>query len=773
MVTGGNTAQLAILLSLRDEASRAFKTAGANAQTFGNTLRAVGTIAAGFLASNVVGAGLDKFSGFVGSSIKSASDLGESVNAVQQVFRESSDTILKWGEDNATAFGLSQRAFNQLATPLGAILKNLGFNVKEAGDQTIELTKRAADMASVFNTDVSDALDAINSALRGEGNPIERYGVSVNETTVNLRALAMTGKTSAAQLTQHEKAVARLAIIYSQTNDVAGDFQRTSGQLANSQRIAAAEVEKLQGQIGTKLLPVMLKITQIKLAFVKVVANQLLPALERAGAAIAAVAGPFERWAPIVAGVAAVLGGALLGALVAIAAAAWAALAPLLLMAAPFIAIGAAIGLAVAALVFVIQKFDSLPAPVRAVLGVLRTLALILAAITFGPLILAIQAVMFAFQSWDQIVGWVSAVFEAVKGTLASVVSTIASIFVPAMGSVITVVQSVLTAFQSWDQITGFVAQVFGAISNTMAGFVNWVSEAWGSLPPILTAPFAAMISPVKSAMTTVMQLVQQAISAIGNQLSKLGNIEIMGVKPFAKLGELGSALSSKVGDVFSGIDATFDGIAESVNSGISKVGGAFSGIGAAAAGMVAPLSSAGTALGDVATAAGSAVDKLRDVIERLEDELISRQVQAFFKGGIDAVNAVRNMQVGIREQITKLAAQLMQVFGFDLPTALGFAMDEVLKKADELPNAAKRVVALGRTPTLGFAQGGVVPGPIGWPVPAIVHGGEKIFRADQEPGGKTVVVNNYIYGSLHSDRTLEDAVGRAMQQLRRRNVQV
>lgn len=220
----------------------------------------VGKIAGGVLGAQIAAQASAHLKNFLTGTINAASDLEESLNAVDQVFATSAITIRQWGEESANAFGLSQRAFNELATPMGAILRNLGFTQDETARKTIALTERAADMASVFNTDVSDALAAINSALRGEANPIERYGVSVNQTAVNLRALADTGKTSAEALTEHEKAVARLALVFEQTEAVAGDFANTSDGLANSQRILAAEVEELQAKIGVGLLPVVTEV---------------------------------------------------------------------------------------------------------------------------------------------------------------------------------------------------------------------------------------------------------------------------------------------------------------------------------------------------------------------------------------------------------------------------------------------------------------------------------------------------------------------------------
>jgi hypothetical protein len=257
-------------------------TSGFGRETEGGIRRAlsgVAKIAGGIVAANVLQNAAQGVKDFVGGSVEQASALGESINAVQQIFAETAPQILDWGKANATSFGLSQRAFNEMATPMGAVLKNLGLDQDAVADSTVDLTKRAADMASVFNTDVEDALAAINSALRGEANPIERYGVSVTAAAVAQRALADTGKTSAEALTETEKASARLAIIFEQTEAVAGDFQNTSDGLANSQRVQAAETERYQAMIGAKLIPVQLAWNRAKFATVRLIAERMIPAL--------------------------------------------------------------------------------------------------------------------------------------------------------------------------------------------------------------------------------------------------------------------------------------------------------------------------------------------------------------------------------------------------------------------------------------------------------------------------------------------------------------
>lgn len=238
-------------------AGAAMESATRKAGRLGSTLQQVGTIASGVLAAEAIQAGAQQALALVQSTVQAATSLGESVNAVGRIFGDSQQEILAWGEANANAFGLSQRAFNQMATPLGAMLKNQGLAMEDVTKHTIKLTERAADMASVFNTDVSDALIAIQAGLRGESDPLEQYGVGLNAAAVEARALAETGKTTASALTEQEKALARLNIIYDQTNATAGDFQATSDGLANATRIMQARFEEAQAKIGTAFTPVM------------------------------------------------------------------------------------------------------------------------------------------------------------------------------------------------------------------------------------------------------------------------------------------------------------------------------------------------------------------------------------------------------------------------------------------------------------------------------------------------------------------------------------
>lgn len=334
-----------VVVKTTDNTKEGMESAGKRAGVLKGRLADVAASASGFLAGSVISSGINAFKNMLGGSIEAASDLGESINAVQQIFGKSAPTIIQWGEANAQSFGLSKRAFNEMATPLGAMLKNAGLSMQDTTKWTIDLTKRASDMASVFNTSVPDALAAIQAGLRGESDPLERYGVGLSAAKVEAAAMAETGKKSAKSLTDQEKATARLNLIMKQTSNTAGDFQNTSDGLANSQRIQQARMENLRAEIGQKLLPAKLALGKAETALAEIISAKVVPVLNR-------LSEWFSEHPAAVKAVAIAVGVVLVAAFVAWAASAAAAAAATIAATWPILAIVAVVAALAAGLIY-------------------------------------------------------------------------------------------------------------------------------------------------------------------------------------------------------------------------------------------------------------------------------------------------------------------------------------------------------------------------------------------------------------------------------------
>jgi hypothetical protein len=225
------------------------------AKAIGGAFLTIGKMAA------VAGAAVGGVAVVMGNkAANSASDLAEAQNAVNVVFKDSANILLDFAKTADKTTGLSQKAFLGAATPIGAALQNVGLNSKQAAGEAVNLTKRAADLASIFNTDLNSALTAIQAGLRGEADPLERFGVGLSDANIKTYALKTGIASAGKEMTDQQKVTARLGLFFEQTNKIQGDFVNTSDQLANKQRINAARFENLQATIGEKLLPTKLKL---------------------------------------------------------------------------------------------------------------------------------------------------------------------------------------------------------------------------------------------------------------------------------------------------------------------------------------------------------------------------------------------------------------------------------------------------------------------------------------------------------------------------------
>jgi len=225
-----------------------------------------GGLVAAFAALGIGNIVADAFRGakdFVLGSIDISSDLRESVNAVEVAYGDAAESVLQLGENSAKAFGLSKRDLNAYATQFSAFI---GTIAGEGGDiaGTLEtLVGRGTDFASVFNTDVAEALRLFQSGLAGETEPLRKYGIDLSAASVEAYALANGIGDGVGALTEAEKVQARYGSLLEQTAKVQGDFANTSDELANKNRINAASWDDVQAKIGDAFLPIAQQVASV------------------------------------------------------------------------------------------------------------------------------------------------------------------------------------------------------------------------------------------------------------------------------------------------------------------------------------------------------------------------------------------------------------------------------------------------------------------------------------------------------------------------------
>lgn len=197
---------------------------------------------------------------FAYKAIQQASDLQETQSKIGVVFGDSADAVKKFASTAAGSLGQSKQTALDAAATFGIFGKSAGLAGMELANFSTDFVKLSADLASFNNTTPQEAIQAIGAALRGESEPLRKYGVLLNDAAMRQKAMELGIYNGNGALTSQQKILAAQALIYEQTADAQGDFERTSDGLANQQRILRASIENLTTSIGSVLLPYFQKV---------------------------------------------------------------------------------------------------------------------------------------------------------------------------------------------------------------------------------------------------------------------------------------------------------------------------------------------------------------------------------------------------------------------------------------------------------------------------------------------------------------------------------
>lgn len=210
----------------------------------------------------LVGSALSGVVDAVGDSIEAASDLNEAWTKTEAVFGDNSDELDRWASGAAKAFGQSKRQALEAASSFGNLFDAMGVANSASVDMSKGITELASDLASFNNVEVDEALLALRSGLVGETEPMRRFGVAINATAVEAKALEMGLAGSKKEISESDKVMARYQLILENTTNAQGDFERTADGMANQQKTLNALLEDSSAALGEALLPATVEAQQ-------------------------------------------------------------------------------------------------------------------------------------------------------------------------------------------------------------------------------------------------------------------------------------------------------------------------------------------------------------------------------------------------------------------------------------------------------------------------------------------------------------------------------
>jgi hypothetical protein len=192
-------------------------------------------------------------------AVTAASDLEQQFGALDSIFKGNSQEMKTFSKE-MNRIGLSSADAARQSAYLGSMLKGSGLSIEDTTDKTKDLVELAGDLAATFGGPTSDAVSAIASLMRGERDPIERYGVSLKQVDINAQMLT-DAKNGLVFASEKEAAMnATLTLLYAKTTDAQGQAARESDTYAAKLAELQARMKDASVEIGNALLPLLQKL---------------------------------------------------------------------------------------------------------------------------------------------------------------------------------------------------------------------------------------------------------------------------------------------------------------------------------------------------------------------------------------------------------------------------------------------------------------------------------------------------------------------------------
>ena len=217
----------------------------------------------------------------VWSSVQKAMDYGETVNLFQTAFKKiGMEAAEEAGYDIGTAaaegfakgflndaqyfadyisdaLSLDPNTVMNYQAIFGQISNAMGNTSDTAMALSQSFTMLGVDMASLFNDDISIAMEKLQSGLTGQVKPLREYGIDITEATLQTYAYKYGIEESVSAMSQAEKVQLRSLAIMDQSSIAFGDMGKTLDSSANSFRVLQQQWSNFTRSIGNVFLPMV------------------------------------------------------------------------------------------------------------------------------------------------------------------------------------------------------------------------------------------------------------------------------------------------------------------------------------------------------------------------------------------------------------------------------------------------------------------------------------------------------------------------------------
>lgn len=425
----------------------------------------------------------------IGSIVTTASEWTAQVEQQKFVYNNLDGTVQKAINNNknmASSLGMTEQQYMNNSTAVADFLARMGMSSQSIADQSGKVTQLTADMAAFADVPVDEATSDFKSALVGNFNALDKYGVSVNVATINSGEYAKSLGKSWDKMTQAEKAQAILSETLAQSSSYTGLAAQESEGFTMKMQLLKQQIMETTASIGEKLFPVL---------------EPLITKIVDIAKAIADWANEHPK---LTQGILLVIG--VIGGLMAVG-------GPLLMMFASLSTISLAVGVNMLPLVGIIAGVT----------------AVIVGLVAVGVAL---------WQNWDIIKAKASSIWNAITSTIGNAVNAAKSTVISVWNNIKSTTSSIWNGIKSvsssvWNGIKSIISNVVNTIKSTVSNVFNGVKSTISNIFNSIKSTATSIWNGIKSA---IMNPINTAKSAVSRAMSAIKSVVNVNLKPNLKL---------------------------------------------------------------------------------------------------------------------------------------------------------------------------------------------------------------------------------------------
>lgn len=196
----------------------------------------------------------------IGSIVTTAAEWTAEIEQQKFVYNNLDSSIQKAISGNtglATSLGMTKQQYLNNATAVSDFLARMGMSSQSIADQSGKITTLTADMAAFADVDVTTATSDFKSALMGNFEAVDKYGLSLSVATINQGEYSKSLGKTWDKMSQGQKAQAILSEAFSQSTTYTGLAKQESDSYAAKMKLLKQQLMETATTIGSKLFPVL------------------------------------------------------------------------------------------------------------------------------------------------------------------------------------------------------------------------------------------------------------------------------------------------------------------------------------------------------------------------------------------------------------------------------------------------------------------------------------------------------------------------------------